>query len=326
MLVLFLLAVLASALFSGLETGLYTTSRLRLHLDAQGGVRAAARARALLEDMPTLLTVLLVANNAANQAATLLAQLVLVGWGVQEPELVGTVGVSATLFLLAESVPKNAFHRARERLLYPTLPVLSAAHALLRWPTWPLTAVARWLARVAERRQQGTPEAGGHAVLRAGAREGFLTAFQERVARGVLAMRSRRAADEALPLAAFPTTRAGVPGITRPEGSREHRVLVLDSGGERVVGWMPAAALYTAEGPRAVRRRETRPLVEISPETGLDRVYVQLDRVGAPFAVVRVGDEVRVLGLNRLRERVMGTFEVAAADDPPADPAPAAHS
>lgn len=112
-----ILAVLASALFSGLETGLYTTSRLRLYLDAQAGVKAARAARRLLADMPTLLTVLLVANNLANWAASFLTQVALVRWDVRSPELVGTLVVSALLFVVAESAPKNAFRRAREGLL-----------------------------------------------------------------------------------------------------------------------------------------------------------------------------------------------------------------
>ena len=38
-------------------------------------------------------------------------------WEVPQRELVGTLGVTLILFLLAESVPKSAFGRARERLL-----------------------------------------------------------------------------------------------------------------------------------------------------------------------------------------------------------------
>ncbi len=278
------------------------------HLDAGAGVRAAAVARDLLRDMPTLLTVLLVSNNAANWAASLLAQVLLIQWGVPDPEAVGTLGVSVVLFLLAESAPKQAFRRARETLLYPTLPVLAGAHALLRWPCWPVTRLARWLSEAAERRMRaGRVEAGPReALVRTGAREGFLTPFQERVARGVLALRGRSALEEARAVEQFPRARVGVPGVEAPPGTRDQRVLVLDSGGDAVVGWVPMARLCTGQGFRAARRRETQPVLHVDGDVGLDVVYRRLDRLATSFAVVAREGGVGVVDVHRLRRRLMG--------------------
>lgn len=317
LLLLFLLAVVLSATFSGLETGIYTTSRLRLFLDEQAGVRAARRARGLLADMPSLLTILLVANNMANQAATTLAQLALVAWDVPSREVVGTVLVTTVLFLLAESVPKAAFHRHREGLLYPVLPLLLVARALLYHVTLPISWCASLLQRAVRARSgggRGGPGRGeaGQAVLRAGAAEGFLTPFQERVARGVLSMRSRTAGEEAVPLAARATCRLGRPGVELPPGSRDHRVLVLDEAGRVPLGWVPLARLWTPGGFRAARRDELQPVVRVEGAAGLDRVYVHLDRSGAPFAVVEAAGELRVLDATGLRQRVMGAGPAGA--------------
>jgi len=307
---LFVAAVLLSGLFSGMETGLYTTSRLRIRLDADAGLRAAVRARELLADMPTLLTVLLVSNNAANWTASLLAQVLLLKWGVADPEAVGTLGVSVVLFLLAESLPKQAFRRGREHLLYPVLPVLSAVHAFLRVPTRPLTAFARWLSGVMGRRIRsgGAVRGRREALFHTGMQEGFLTQFQERVARGVLGMRSRTAEHEALSVESFPRTRLGVPGIEAPEACRDQRVLVLDREGQSVVGWVPMGGLWAAEGGfRAARLRDARPVLQVEGGMSLNRVYLRLDRLGTGLAVLRRADGTPgVLDAHRLRQRVMG--------------------
>jgi CBS domain containing-hemolysin-like protein len=307
---LFIAAVLLSGLFSGMETGLYTTSRLRIRLDADAGIRAAVRARELLADMPTLLTVLLVSNNVANWTASLLAQVLLIQWGVSDPEAVGTFGVSVVLFLLAESLPKQAFRRGREHLLYPVLPMLSAAHAVLRVPTWPLTAFARWFSGVMGHRigSGGAVRGKREALFHAGMQEGFLTQFQERVARGVLEMRSRTAEHEALSVESFPRTRLGVPGIEAPESCRDQRVLVLDHEGQNVVGWVPMGGLWAPEGGfRAARQGDTRPVLQVEGDMSLNRVYLRLDRLGTGLAVLRRADgSPGVLDAHRLRQRVMG--------------------
>lgn len=311
---LFLLAVVASALFAGLETGLYTTSRLRLHLDAQADVRPAQQARRLLADMPSLLSVLLVANNLANQSATLLAQVALEEWNVGARELVGSLGVTAILFLLAESVPKNAYRRRRERLLYPTLWVVLVMRVVLAPLARPVAAVARLLEGALRRRIQAVerPREVAQVMLATGADEGFLTAFQERVAHGVLAMRGRRVADEARPIAHYPVGRLGNAGLELPEGCREARALILDTTGMRCEGWVPMAALWTSGGFRAPSRAELRPVMQVQPGTGLDAIYVGMDRTGSPFAVVRQPDGLAVLDADQMRRRVMGGFAAEA--------------
>ncbi|GJM20437.1 MAG: hypothetical protein DHS20C15_03520 [Planctomycetota bacterium] len=307
----FLIAVILSALFSGLETGLYTTSRLRLFLDAHAGVVPAQRARALLADMPTLLSVLLVSNNAANSLASTLAQALLIAWGVASPELVGTLGVSVVLFLLAESVPKSAFRRAHERLLYPALAPLWVTHGLLRWPVRPLAWLVRRLTGAVQlrlRTQAGRSNEPREAMLREGAAEGFLSPFQERVARGVLTMRSRQALDEAQPVEHFATARMGVRGVLLPTGCRDQRVLVLDATGSQLVGWIPLARLVDGNGFRAPRRDELHGFQLVDPQTGLDRVYLTLQRESQPFAALRGTSRLSVIDAARLRQRVMGTF------------------
>ena len=154
-----LLAVVLSAGFSGLETGLYATSRLRIVLDAAAGDAAARRLQRMLVDLPRLLTVLLLANNICNWAASLLAQVVLEQAGVAQTALVGTVLVTGVLFVFGESAPKSAFRRGQHRWLYPASRLLAGAWCLLSVPALPVARLASWLGGRVQRRARAEPPA-----------------------------------------------------------------------------------------------------------------------------------------------------------------------
>lgn len=297
----FVAAVFVSALFSGLETGLYATSRLRLYLDEQAGVRPAAQARALLAHAPRVLAVLLVANNLANYGASFLAQVFLSGRATSHAELVGTVVVSLILFLFAESVPKTAFLERREQLLYPAIPALYFVNRIFGPLVAPVTyVVQRLVSAVTGSHQADLP---GEEIWSTGTAEGLLTPFQQRVARGVLAMRNRQAGEEALPLSAYPTTVLGKAGVQLPEGSRRSRVIVMDRAESGAIGWVPLASLGSSLSElRPVEAHELRPISRVGLNFPLDRAYSVLDRAQTPFALLPDG---RVLDAHRLRQRVM---------------------
>lgn len=309
-LLLCLLALVLSATYSGLESGIYATSRLRIYLDAAAGHHAARSAQRLLGNLPLLLTVLLVAQNLANWALSLLVQVLLERQQVGQTALLGTVLVTVVLFVFGESVPKSVFRRTRESLLYPAMPLLVGAHLLLGRMVMPVAAIARWLIRVVQSRmgagRQGSDER--EDLLRAGAAEGFLSPFQQRVASGILSMRNRTAGEEAHPVEEHPHARLGHADISLPQGTREHQVVVLDEVGERVVGWVPMATLWEDGGFRAPVPRDLRPVAHVEAATSLDRVYSALDRSGAPFAALLGDGGPRVLDSGHLRRRVMGTF------------------
>ncbi len=297
---LLLVSVILSGMFAGLETGLYTTSRLRLYLDDQAGLAAAKHARRLLGRMPRLLAVLLIGNNLVNYAASFAAQDLLRALGVRQTELIGTLMLSPALFILGEAAPKRAFARARERLLYPAMPALMVAHALLAPLTGPVVALTAWLQRVVARRSGRVPRARDE-VLSSGVAEGLLTPFQQRVADGVMALRTRTAGQEGHGPEDFPRAQLGRSGVQLPAGCREPRALVLSHEGDEIVGWVPLAQVV---GPgRTARRADLRPVVRVGESTTLDRVYVLLDRARTPFALLPDG---RVVDLGRLRERIMG--------------------
>jgi Mg2+/Co2+ transporter CorB len=122
---LVMLAGLAgSALFSGLETGVYSLSRVRLELAARHGAdgRAARGPIRLLREIDrpeSLLTTILVGNNACNYLGTLGLGTLLIAAGVRPTAavLIQTLALTPVLVIFGESLPKELF-----RLRADTLP------------------------------------------------------------------------------------------------------------------------------------------------------------------------------------------------------------
>ncbi len=133
-LALTLLTVVLSGIFSGLETGIYRLSRLRLRLAVErGGFRYALLSNAM-RDGPGLLLSLLVANNLANYLATSsITYLFLLVASEGTAELLATSLTAPLLFVFGESLPKNVFLHRADLLTAYLGPLLFATHKLLTW-------------------------------------------------------------------------------------------------------------------------------------------------------------------------------------------------
>jgi len=133
-LALTLVTVLLSAAFSGLETGIYRLSRLRLRLgEEKGDLKYVLMGRALRDSSALLLT-LLVANNLANYLATSSVTILFLKVAPDHTaELLATSLTAPLLFVFGESLPKNIF-LYRADIIAPYLgPFLYAVHQVLTW-------------------------------------------------------------------------------------------------------------------------------------------------------------------------------------------------
>ncbi|MBM4028646.1 MAG: DUF21 domain-containing protein [Planctomycetes bacterium] len=126
--------VLLSGVFSGLETGLYRLSRVRLRLGAErGDLRYLLLSRALGDGSALLLT-LLVANNLMNYLATSsVTYLWLTVASDSTAELLATSITAPVLFLFGESLPKNIFLYRADVLTASLGPFLFVIHRALTW-------------------------------------------------------------------------------------------------------------------------------------------------------------------------------------------------
>lgn len=133
-LTLTLITVFLSGVFSGLETGIYRLSRLRLRLgEERGDLKYVLLGRAM-RDASALLLTLLVANNLVNYLATSgVTYLFLTVTPDHTAELLATLLTAPLLFVFAESVPKNIF-LYRADVVTPYLgPFLYVVHKALTW-------------------------------------------------------------------------------------------------------------------------------------------------------------------------------------------------
>ncbi len=152
----FFAALVASALYSGSETGVYAVNRLRLELRAErDGDRVAQRLRALLERRELVLCVLLIGNNIANEAASILGEEIVNGFVPSSAwsSVAASLLLTPLLFLTSEALPKQLFRARAETLTYRATGFLEFSRILF----WPLTQlvlpVARWATRWASGRQ-----------------------------------------------------------------------------------------------------------------------------------------------------------------------------
>ncbi|MEQ9461407.1 MAG: CNNM domain-containing protein [Phycisphaeraceae bacterium] len=120
-----------SALYSGLETGVYSLNRVRLQVLEHRGVLSARLLHHELDNMTRLLSTLLVGNNIMNNIGVATLGLLLEARGVTgwANVLVNTMIVTPILFVFGETLPKDLFSAYADRLMYPLARVLRGS----RW-------------------------------------------------------------------------------------------------------------------------------------------------------------------------------------------------
>jgi CBS domain containing-hemolysin-like protein len=144
------ITVILSAAFSGLETGIYRLSRLRLRLGAEKGDLKYVLLSKAMRDGSALLLTLLVANNLANYLATSsITYLFLSVAPAHAAELLATSLTAPLLFIFGESLPKNIF-LYRADVLTPYLgPFVFVIHQALTWSG--VVPLLRWISRLLAR-------------------------------------------------------------------------------------------------------------------------------------------------------------------------------
>ena len=304
-LALLALCLLASGIFSGGETGLYSLSRLRVRTEAEHGQRAALIIQRLLRDEAMLLVTLLVANNLVNQVAIHVGRQVLAPFGVpaRAEELVLTLLLTPPLFVLGELFPKDFFRRRPHFLVGRCAPVIALAKGFLLPLTWPLRALAVFSARVLGLEAGELARVQGReAVLELlREREATLEPHMESMARNVLELRSLRAERVMVPWRRVETLQRDAPPAAVRTALRRTDYTRLPVVGPQgaVLGYVHQLEVLAAgEGARAADH--LRPMIALPPSTPLDRALARLRASGQRAALV--GTPERPLGLVTLKD------------------------
>lgn len=301
------LCILASAVFSGSETGLYSLSRLRIEAaDGAGSKRSDRIIRRLLRDDTGLLITLLVGNNLALELCTHFGDQVLAPLAIPASmrEVAVTIFLTPPLFFLGELLPKDLFRRRPHALVGALAPLIAGIKFVLLPITLPVKALTVVLGRLAGLDSGEVARVQGNEavidLLRHGDRP--LPAQAESMARNVLALRSLRVARVMVPwrrvqhLAALDGPQAFEAVATSPFS----RILVLGPNGN-VSGYVLQLDVLAA-GREAPIAGQLRPLIQLDPDTPLDRALARLKQAGQRAALV--GTPERPLGLVTLKDLV----------------------
>jgi CBS domain containing-hemolysin-like protein len=303
------LGLALSALFSGLETGIYTINRVRLLVRSE---RGDAGARRLLDEVnrpDRLLATLLVANNVANYLGTfsVASILQLMGVGPLRALLVNAAIVVPAIFVFGETLPKDLFRTHTDAWTYRWSWLLGWSRRVLTWTA--LVPLVRAFGGLGTRVLGGQPPGFSTArqriseLIREGRGAGLLSESQTTLADRALALHARVVADEMTPWSRVVRVQLGAAPPAREEVMRQSnftRLPVVDRDG-RVAGILCVLdALLRPQAPTAQLMSE--PLT-VAPGTPIAEAIRALRHGRAAMAIV-AGTDGKPRGLVTIKDLV----------------------
>ena len=258
-------AVIVSAIFSGMETGVYTLNRVRLTVRSAHGDRRAARLRHELGHQNRTLSILLIGTNAASYLVSYAVARLLHGWALNDWTLILLEAVALTplLFIFAETLPKDLFRTHADYWMY----TLSSVLVISKWTfrlcgLLPIVQFAALL--VARMLGTSSPDAVSARqrishLVKEGVSTGVLSESQTTLVDRALAMRSRTIESEMIPWNRVATVHRDAERPQRETLIRHRnftRMPVVDDQG-RVVGILSSLdALLAPDEPTAALMSE----------------------------------------------------------------------
>ncbi len=306
---LLLVGLGASALCSGIETGLYTINRVRLAVRVGRGDRAALRIRDELLRPNRMLATVLVGNNFAHyiQSAGATVFLETLQWTPTQMAIANAVVLTPIVFLIGELLPKDLYRAHTDRLTYAT--VWWVRFVRFVFTVVPLVPLVRgtgelvlWMLGVrpqdaaTQRDRVGT-------LIREGAGSGVLGEEQLAVVDRALGMRGRPIVDHAVPWRKVVAIRMDADRGLRERALREHafsRFPVTSADGQ-VLGVLHA--LDVLIDPARPTSGLMRPALVLAPDAAVGDAIAAMRKARSTLAVIR-GNDGRPQGIVALRDLV----------------------
>jgi putative hemolysin len=318
------LALMLSALASGVETGVYCLDHVRLRVACERRDPAALRLERLMRRPQAIVISALVGTNVADYLSTACMAALLLRAAVYEgrAELYTTAIVTPLVLVFGGIMPKDWFRRegnhlmaALSRPLWLWVRFLQATGivpALLALPR----ALLRWLApgRAATELDLLPPRARTLHLLREGAARGGLTPMQRDLIERVLNLSSVRVSDVMIPRqrAVLVPQDIGRDDFLRIARMAHFSRLPTYRGDPRqVVGIVNVYDVLTDRDSAPVAAH-ARPPVTLAEHVNVSAALLKLQRARETMAVVidRAGGCVGVLTLKDLVEEIVGDLEV----------------
>jgi len=310
--------IILSAFFSGSETALIGSGRVKLAHMAEKKKRGAKRALSLVEKPGELLATILVGNNLVNVMAAAVAT-VLMG------PLYATILVTLLLLIFAEITPKTLAAHQPERFATRVAVPVQAFGLLFKpvvWVTTGLTDLFLWPflggKRLRERRLSRQELL---VAIRLGARDGELEPSESRMTREVLALKDTPVSRIMIPL-------QRVEGIPEPSSYEEVMREVARSGNTRYpiyreelndpIGLLHAKdLLINREGAEENWRQYVRPLMRVAANLEADELLRDMQIQRSHMSAVE-DSEGRVIGIVTMEdvlEEIVGEIQDEYDDD-----------
>jgi len=304
-----LLGIVLSALYSGLETGLYTINKIRLDVRASGGVKSAKRLLALINHPTRMLAVLLVCNNIANYVASygvasLLEETSLGPWIAI---LINAVILIPMLFIFGEVLPKDLFRTHTDTWTYTWSAPLSWSDKLLWWTgVVPIvSSIGRFASYIlgSEQSVEPSPRRRFGLLFKEGLEGGVLSNEQITLADRVLSLKQLTVQSEMVPWTRVQCIGADISTTRRSSAianTAHTRLPVVNVTGQ-VIGILPVlSALLNSNNDTT--RLMNNPLL-FAPETPVREALNKLRKYDSSMAIV-VNKNNKPLGIVTLKDLV----------------------
>lgn len=302
-LILLLIAIVGSALYSGLETGVVSVNRMRLQHLIRQGEKAAERTQRFVEDPDLLLGTTLAGTNLCNVIISVVSAQLAVAWLGGSGLWVASFGATIILLIFGEYLPKAWFRS------YPAYRVMPFSWFLTisAWVFSPLSSgimrLARWIIPGRSDDEAGSPFITREELAflaREGEQTGELTSAERRMMHGVLALSLKTSKDVMIPRDQMISVRPGTAVSAVLNLARKHRISrlpIYDESLAKFTGFINIMDLLIGDAPSdAVVRDYARPPQYVRATDRIDRVLPRMRLSRQPLALVH-DEQEHVIGL-----------------------------
>ena len=305
-----LVSMCLSALFSGIETGLYTINRVRLTVLASHGDRRAIRLQRYLANPTRMLSTLLVGNNLVHYGMSFCAAAIIDSFGVSPGAavVINACVVIPTLFIFGDTLPKDLFRTYTDRWTYSLAWLLAATEKILVFTGLvPLVQAAGNLVAKA---------LGSDDTAAATARQRMSQLIKEGMGAGVLTEAQTTLADRALAIRERTVRSVMVPWkrmlCIAPDAGQQARELhiryrsytrlpVIDRDG-RVVGIL--SLLDALLEPQKTTRELMQPPLVFTPDTPVRDALRRMREQRQPMAIITQSGRIQPIGLVTIKDLI----------------------
>ncbi|MDP6059084.1 MAG: CNNM domain-containing protein [Pirellulaceae bacterium] len=314
------IGVLLSALYSGIETGLYCLNRVRLELHAERGQWAARYLRRMLGTGTMMIVILLVGNNVANYLSTAaVAKLFQAADVSQQRSIFFTcVLVTPVLFVLGEMVPKNLFQKYSDTLSYRFAWTLRVTQLTCGWLAYLVYVVANGLLRLTGLSDQashlGDPRQRIRAMLRDTQAAGVISRHQSDIVDRVMGLAQVPLRSVLIPMSRVVAVDVNAQRTQLIELIRPHpfsRVPVYEGARNNLLGVLNIYdVLADSEEENAVRKH-LQQAVQLSDNLGISHALFRLQRHRQTIGIVtdRRNRAIGIVTIKDLVEEIVGELQ-----------------